>query len=321
MRFMRGLATMATLAMVAGASLAAQAHDHKLGSLTVVHPWSRATAPSQKAGGVFLRIENASDQPDRLIGVESELADVTSLHATVRDGDIVKMRPVEGGIEVERTLGWHREDWEQLTGVSGLGEKLPDWRPGCGSLSVDPDRAVDLAVRFGGSKLRSRRVELAPLEDEFDAMVQRGWSDGLPLVPPTLDRLSAMLEMIGLVGFEKRYPREPSGGMRQRVAIGQALVRNPRVLLLDEPFGALDALTRDKLNIELLRIWQAEKKTVVLVTHSIPEAILLSDRVLVMSGRPGPSFKSVWRTPRRTSPNSVRPLSAIFRLPKNTSLS
>jgi hypothetical protein len=100
---------------------------------------------------------------------------------------------VEGGIEVERTLGWHRGDWERLTGLSGLGEGLPDWRPGCGSLSVDPDRAVGLAVRFGGSKLRSRRVELAPLEDEFDAMAQRGWGDGLPLVPPTERRVMAML--------------------------------------------------------------------------------------------------------------------------------
>ncbi|MFQ5415988.1 MAG: thioredoxin [Myxococcota bacterium] len=101
---------------------------------------------------------------------------------------------VESGVEVERTLGWHRGDWEKLTGVVGLGADLPEWRPGCGSRSVDPDLAADLAVRYGNAKLRSRRVELAPLEDEFEAMFQRGWSDGLPLVPPTEKRVLAMLE-------------------------------------------------------------------------------------------------------------------------------
>ena len=100
MPFVRSLAVLAVFAVAAGASVLAQAHEHTKGPLTVVHPWSRATAPSQKAGGVFLRIKNASDQPDRLIGVESDLADVASLHAMIRDGDVVKMRPVKGGIEV-----------------------------------------------------------------------------------------------------------------------------------------------------------------------------------------------------------------------------
>jgi thiol-disulfide isomerase/thioredoxin len=101
---------------------------------------------------------------------------------------------VEGGEERERALGWHREEWQQLTGVASLGEGLPDWRPGCGSLSVAPDRVDALRARFGGELLKSRRVELAELEDEFEAMFERGWSDGLPLVPPTEQRVLAMLE-------------------------------------------------------------------------------------------------------------------------------
>jgi hypothetical protein len=100
---------------------------------------------------------------------------------------------VVDGVEIERTVGWHREEWERVTGITGLGPDLPAMRPGCGSMSVDPDLVDALNVRFGASILASRRIDVAQAEDEMEMMFTRGWTDGLPVVPPTEERVMRML--------------------------------------------------------------------------------------------------------------------------------
>jgi ABC-type nitrate/sulfonate/bicarbonate transport system ATPase subunit len=132
------------------------------------------------------------------------------------------------------------------------------------------------------------------------------------------DRISQQLiELVGLRGFEDKYPTELSGGMQQRVAIARALAPDPEILLMDEPFGALDELTRLEMQDELLRVWSAHKKTVVFVTHSISEALVLSDRLILLAARPGRIRReftvSLPRPRQRTDPQMIALYDDIWR--------
>jgi NitT/TauT family transport system ATP-binding protein len=158
-----------------------------------------------------------------------------------------------------------------------------------------------LARASDGEVAISGRIVSGPGRDVgvvFQAPVLLPWRNVLQnvLVPAevqkrdrtrAIERARHYLEMVGLSGFETKYPNELSGGMQQRVGIARALVNDPSLLLMDEPFGALDAMTRESMNLELLRLKERTGSTIMLVTHSIPEAVFLGDRVVVMSPRPG----------------------------------
>ena len=144
--------------------------------------------------GVPLTVYSQDDPsfPEGVRGVVDDTSLEVSWHLEI--DSVPTLIRMKAGEEQERLEGWKRSDWETFLGQDGLGVGLPDYRPGCGSRSVEPGMAEELAVRFGGSVLRSRRVEIAELEDEHEALFDRGWTDGLPVVPPTEARVLRMLE-------------------------------------------------------------------------------------------------------------------------------
>lgn len=151
------------------------------------------------------------------------------------------------------------------------------------------------SVRIGEQEVTDPRQEIGVVFQEYSLFpwrtVKRNTEFGLELMDVDTDKRSEraqeMLDLVGLSGFEESYPDELSGGMQQRVALARTLATDPDILLMDEPFGALDEQTRLYMGEELLRIWSETEKTVIFITHSLQESVLLSDRVVVLSDRPG----------------------------------
>jgi NitT/TauT family transport system ATP-binding protein len=221
----------------------------------------------------------------------------TDIHVAVRGVDKVYTLPKGGTVTAihQIDLGIGRGEFVSIVGPSGCGKStLLKCVAGiaainAGSITVDgaevsapPDH---MAIVFQRDILLDWRsaIDNILLPIEFRGYRKADWAG----------KASELLTLIGLQGFEHRRPWELSGGQRQRVAICRALIQDPRLLLMDEPFGALDALTRDDLNLELQRLWLKSKKTVLFITHSIGEAVLLSDRVVVMAANPGRIIETV----------------------------
>jgi NitT/TauT family transport system ATP-binding protein len=211
--------------------------------------------------------------------VRVEVRDLTQRFRTA-DGAMTVLEDID--LEV------HASEFVSLLGPSGCGKTtllriigglVPPTR---GQVTVDGDsvQAALSARRFGFVFQDATLLPWRTVADNAALLLDvTGRQDDRDVV-------GSLLETVGLEGFEAHYPAQLSGGMRQRVALARALALSPEILLMDEPFAALDAITRDRMGDELLRIWDGSR-SVVFVTHSIPEAVLLSDRVVVMSARPG----------------------------------
>jgi len=209
-----------------------------------------------------------------------ELRGVSKTYRT-RDGEVPSLRPIDFTVS--------DGEFVVIVGPSGCGKTtllkmiaglLP---PSDGEIRVE---GHTITKPHGGVGIVFQTAMLLPWRSVFRNVMMPVEVKGLPKAQYE-ERARALLKMVGLEGFESKYPWQLSGGMQQRASICRALVHDPKIVLMDEPFGALDAMTREKMNVELQRIQRETKKTVLLITHSIPEAVFLADRVMVMSHRPG----------------------------------
>jgi hypothetical protein len=223
------------------------------------------------------------DDPDFPTGVESTFDETLerSYHSDI-DAVPTLLRVSDSGIEEARVLGWHRGEWEELAGVDDLGPGLPEMRPGCGSLSVDPDIAPDLAIRFGASELSARRIELASLEDEMEAMFARGWSDGLPLVPPTERRVLAMLEGTTRSPSERVavVPPDLADCTVEKVAIN-AVMAGCKPEYLPVVLAAVEGACSDEFNIHGLLATTMPAAPILIVNGPIAKAIGMNSGINV----------------------------------------
>jgi NitT/TauT family transport system ATP-binding protein len=227
------------------------------------------------------------------------VAPTLEAHATA-SGARRALIEVDAASKVYSTADGPVESLKPLSFAIGDGEFMAIVGPsGCGKSTLLKMIAGLLPVSAGEIRLAGARVDGPPdnVGIVFQSAVLLAWRTVFDNVMLQIDmrgrprssyrdKARALIDMVGLAGFENKYPWQLSGGMQQRAAICRALVHDPAVLLMDEPFGALDAMTREKMNVELQRIWFETRKTVLFITHSIPEAVFLADRVLVMSERP-----------------------------------
>ncbi|MEZ0601168.1 ABC transporter ATP-binding protein [Paraburkholderia sp. IW21] len=209
-----------------------------------------------------------------------ELREVTK-HYSSREGKMQALQPLSFNIR--------EEEFVSIVGPSGCGKStllklVAGLEPiSSGTMTLSGSRIAGPQKNVG---IVFQSAVLLAWRNVLDNILLQAEMRGMPMATARKHALH-LIEMAGLKGFEKKFPWQLSGGMQQRVSICRALLHEPAVLLMDEPFGALDAMTRESMNLELQRIWLESKKTVLLITHSISEAVFLSDRVIVMSERPG----------------------------------